>query len=416
MKRAFFVLPILLLFSIAYCCAAPKAAKGKKKQKKGSDIEIVEIGKTLPAWSEGCLDVHFINSGRGECCFYILPDGTTLLVDAGEIKGGEIAVAQRPNEDVRPYMVYANYIKHFLPKGRKAIDYCLATHLHTDHIGSAECATETAPAGYLKSGLISLFDEVPYKTVLDSMYPSYDSYEIVGGFSPSWVKFVNWGVENKKFNAEQFEVGTNQLNMLYNAKKHKDFSIFNICANGVVWGKDKNGNIRALGKPLTTVSNSASCGFHIRYGAFDYLACGDLVSAPQNRVAYYFRDFIGEGNLDAFKVHHHMAGNSWGGGMMRSNFNPRYIFNPCFASNKPHPEKLAHSLTFAEGYFATNIHPAIKEIPLVKEQKLIDKITAYDGHIVLRVMPGGKCFYIYMLDDSNFEYKVKSAHGPYKSK
>ena len=248
------------------------------------------------------------------------------------------------------------------------------------------------------------------------MYPSYESYEIVGGFSPSWVKFVEWGVKNNKFKAEQFKVGIEQLNMLYNAKKHKNFSIFNICANGKVWGKDKNGNERALGKPLTAVSNSASCGFHIRYGAFDYLACGDLVGAPQNRVAYYFRDFIGAGNLDTFKVHHHMAGNSWGGGMIRSNFNPRYIFNPCFASNKPHPEKLAHSLTVCEGYFATNIHPAIKEIPLVKEQKLIDKITAYDGHIVLRVMPGGNCFYIYMLDDSDFEYKVKFVYGPCYSK
>lgn len=413
MRRLLFILPFVLLFNVAYSSAAKKASK--KKKSKGN-IEIVEIGKTLPAWSEGCFDVHFINSGRGECCFYILPDGTTLLVDAGEIKGGEIAVAQRPNENVRPYMVYAKYIKHFLPTGRKAIDYCLASHLHIDHIGSAECATETAPAGYLKSGLISLFDEVPYKTVLDSMYPEYDSYEIIGGFSPSWVKFVNWGVANKKFKAEQFVVGTEQLNMLYNAKKHKDFSIFNICANGQVWGKDKNGNERALGKLLTEVNNSSSCGFHIRYGSFDYIACGDLVSAPQNRVAYYFRDYIGVGNLDAFKVHHHMAGNSWGGGMIRCNFNPRYIFNPCFASNKPHPEKLAHSLTFAEGYFATNIHPAIKEIPLVKEQKLIDKITAYDGHIVLRVMPGGNCFYIYMLDDSDFEYRVKSVHGPYKSK
>ena len=414
MKRLFFALSLVALLSIAYCNGAPKASK--KKSAKTKDIEIVEIGKALPAWSKGCLDVHFINSGRGECCFYILPDGTTLLVDAGEIKGGEIAVAQRPNESVRPYMVYANYIKHFLPKGAKAIDYCVATHLHTDHIGSAKCATETAPAGYLKSGLISLFDEVPYKTVLDSMYPEYDSYEIIGGFSPSWVKFVNWGVENKKFKAEKFEVGTEQLNMLHNAKKHKNFSIFNICANGQVWGKDKNGNVRALGKPLTAVSNSASCGFHIRYGSFDYLACGDLVSGPQNRVAYYFRDFIGAGNLDAFKVHHHMAGNSWGSGMIRSNFNPRYILNPCFASNKPHPEKLAHSLTFAEGYFATNIHPDIKNIPLVKEQKLIDKITAYDGHIVLRVMPGGEEFYIYMLEDGDFEYRVKSIHGPYKSK
>lgn len=72
--------------------------------------------------------------------------------------------AQRPNDKVRPYMVYAKYIKHFLPAGRKAIDYCLATHLHTDHIGSASCATETAAAGYLKSGILSLYDEVPYKS------------------------------------------------------------------------------------------------------------------------------------------------------------------------------------------------------------------------------------------------------------
>ena len=43
------------------------------------------IGKTLPALSEGCLDIHLINSGRGECNFYILPDGTTLLIDAGEL-------------------------------------------------------------------------------------------------------------------------------------------------------------------------------------------------------------------------------------------------------------------------------------------------------------------------------------------
>ena len=413
MRKILLAVALLVMMIVTPASAAKKASK---KRKSKGNIEIVEVGKTLPAWSEGCFDVHFINSGRGECCFYILPDGTTLLVDAGEIKGGEIAVAQRPNESVRPYIVYAKYIKHFLPAGRKAIDYCLASHLHIDHIGSAECATETAPAGYLKSGLLSLFDEVPYKTVLDSMYPNYDSYEIVGGFSPSWVKFVNWGVKNKKFKADKFEVGHEQIQMLYNAKKHKEFSIFNICANGQVWGKDKNGNERALGKLLTEINNSSSCGFHIRYGAFDYIACGDLVSAPQNRVAYYFRDYIGAGNLDAFKVHHHMAGNSWGGGMIRSNFNPRYIFNPCFARNKPHPEKLAHSLTFAEGYFATNIHPDIKKMPLVKEQKLIDKITAYDGHIVLRVMPGGNCFYIYMLDDSDFEYKVKFIYGPCYSK
>ena len=43
------------------------------------------VGNVLPDWEEGYLDIHFINSGRGECAFYILPDGTTLIVDAGEL-------------------------------------------------------------------------------------------------------------------------------------------------------------------------------------------------------------------------------------------------------------------------------------------------------------------------------------------
>ena len=38
-----------------------------------------KVGEPLPLWTDGCLDIHFINSGRGECAFYILPDGTTLL-------------------------------------------------------------------------------------------------------------------------------------------------------------------------------------------------------------------------------------------------------------------------------------------------------------------------------------------------
>jgi hypothetical protein len=84
----------------------------------------LRAGSDMPLWSEGHLDIHFINSGRGECCFYILPDGTTLLVDAGEVVAiykpnstdGDAAVEQKPNASTRPYMVYANYIKHFIPE------------------------------------------------------------------------------------------------------------------------------------------------------------------------------------------------------------------------------------------------------------------------------------------------------------
>ena len=409
MKKILFILSLALLLNVGYADAAPR--KGKKVKK--TNATTVEIGKTLPAWEEGCLDIHFINSARGECCFYIMPDGTTLLVDAGEVTTGSIEVEQRPNANVRPYMVYANYIKHFLPAKKKAIDYCVATHLHTDHIGSISAATETSPVGYHKSGLLALYDEIPYRHVFDSAYPNYESYKISGQLAADWAMFTRWGAENNQFKAEKFVPGKEQITMVNKPKKHADFSIFNICANGRVWGKTKSGQARVIGEELTSLGNSASCGFHIRYGNFDYIACGDLVSKPQNRVAYYFRDFIGVGNLEAFKCHHHLAGNSWSKRMQEIGFNPRVVLNHCFTNNKPNVEKLMHVLPVVEGFYATNLHPSIPTMPEVKANKLVDKMTAYNGHIVLRVTPGGDKFYVYMLDDSDFQYRVKFVCGPY---
>ena len=129
-------------------------------------------------------------------------------------------------------------------------------------------------------------------------------------------------------------------------------------------------------------------------------------------MAQYFRDFIGSGNLEAFKSNHHLAGNSWGSQMVKCNFNPHVVLNHCFAENKPSLEILTHVLGVTNGFFATNIHPNTA----TANKELIDKINDYKGHIVLRVKPGGKSFYVYMLDDSNLEYKVKSVHGPYNSK
>lgn len=410
MRKFLFILPVLMLASTLYADAAPK----KSKKTVNNSATTVEIGKTLPSWNEGYFDIHFINSGRGECCFYIMPDGTTLLVDAGEVPTGSIAVAQRPNDNVRPYITYAKYIKHFLPKGAKAIDYCLASHFHIDHIGTVSMATETAPAGYHKTGMLALYDEVPYRYVFDSVYPDYEAYDVTGGIASDWATFMHWGKKSKAFEPTQFAPGTEQFVMLNKAKKYKDFSIFNICANCRVWGLGKDGTTPQLrGKTPETLGNSASCGFHIHYGDFDYIACGDLVGAPQNRVAYYFRDFIGEGKLEAFKCHHHLAGNSWGTKMREAKFEPQVALNHSFASNKPNVEKLMHVLPVVHGFYATNIHPDIEANPVVKENKLIDKITAYNGHIVLRVMPGGKSFYVYMLDDSDFQYRVKFVCGPY---
>ena len=38
------------------------------------------------------------------------------------------------------------------------------------------------------------------------------------------------------------------------------------------------------------------------------------------------------------------------------------------------------------------------------------------GHVVTRVLPEGRKYYIYVLDDSNEQYKVKSKFGPFTAK
>ena len=374
-----------------------------------------KVGKPIPAWREGYLDIHLINSGRGECCFYILPDGTTMIVDAGEVAEHSGSVAQRPNPTTRPYITYSEYIKHFMPKDRGAIDYCIPSHLHIDHIGCSATATESSTVGYRKSGLLALYDKLPYNHIIDGYYPNYTEDESTpephGELSKDWAAFVKWGVVNKKFTAERFTVGKEQMVMLYDANSYKNFSLFNICANGFVWGKDSDGNPTLKGKK-SSVGNPSSCGFHISYGKFDFIACGDLVGSAQNLMALYFRDFIGNGNLDAFKSNHHLAANSWGSQMIKCNFDPRIVLNHCFASNKPDIEKLNHALGISEALFSTNIHPTTA----ATNRELIDRISGYNGHILLRVSDGGEQFYVYMLDDSNFEYRVKSIHGPYIAK
>ena len=82
------------------------------------------------------MDIHHINTGRGDCTFCVLPDGTTLLIDAGEVKADVRGVAPKPDNLKRTGEWIADYITSFIPNGKKYIDYNLLTHYHSDHIGT----------------------------------------------------------------------------------------------------------------------------------------------------------------------------------------------------------------------------------------------------------------------------------------
>lgn len=401
----------------------------KHEEEKG-ELPEAQVGQVLPRWAQGCLDIHLINSGRGECLFHILPDGTTLLVDAGEIvgknTGDKTYVPQKPNTSTRPSTVDATYIRHFLPSGKKAVDYFLASHFHIDHIGEGDAATETSENGYRLAGITAVFEQMPINHFIDRGYPNYDEDSSIppmdSGFKDDYVKFITWGVKNKKFDAQRFQVGKEQIVLLNDKNAYSNFSIFNICGNGDVWvvddSKPGGGEVKNFSK---VGGNPSSCGIHIRYGKFDFVTCGDLVSAPQNAVATYIKTTMGIAGFDVFKCHHHLSANSFGSGMQTLNIAPRVFVNQNFSDYQP-DAALVESIStgifpnatysWTKDFFTTNLHSKQVE----KYPDIATHITGSNGHIVVRVAPGGASYYVYVLDDNDMIYRIKSIHGPYTSK
>ena len=91
-------------------------------------VTVCASSQELPQWKEGYLDIHHINTGKGDCTFCILPDGSTMLIDAGDNnRTGERVVTAKPDTTQRAGEWIADYIRFFIPKNKESIDYYLLT-------------------------------------------------------------------------------------------------------------------------------------------------------------------------------------------------------------------------------------------------------------------------------------------------
>src|ERR1700735_731907 len=86
------------------------------------------VGSPLPAWAAGMLDIHQIATGRGNSALTIMPDGTTLLVDAGAAGDGIPETDPHPDASRPPGAWIVRYLQRHLPKGAASLDYALITH------------------------------------------------------------------------------------------------------------------------------------------------------------------------------------------------------------------------------------------------------------------------------------------------
>jgi beta-lactamase superfamily II metal-dependent hydrolase len=390
-----------------------------------------KIGEPLPLWQEGWLDIHHISTGKGESAFFMLPDGTTLLVDAGvqtRPKSPKEATA-KPDESRAPGEWIARYVLHMLQqRGEKVLDYAVLTHFDGDHMGGVLPDMPRAQdGGYLLSGITEVPEFIPIRKIIDRGWPDYNwPKPLVQAHVLNYRKFLDWQTVNKALEIERFEAGTTrQLSLLNRPSAYPNFEIRNLVVNGEAWtglGDDTENHfpaVETLSEHLPT-ENMSSVAFRMTYGKFDYFTGGDLLGVPYpgNPSWYDIETPVAKvtGPVDVCVLNHHGHYDS-SNDFFLATLKPSVQIIQSWDYLHPASETLNRMLS-TEIYpgkrdiFATNI------IDLTREMvgPPINELKSQQGHIVVRVAEGGEAYTVYILDDAAESFVVKAIHGPYQSR
>ena len=370
------------------------------------------VGGRLPAWKEGMLDIHCISTGCGNCSFLVLPDGTTLLVDAGDLKRPDgRASAPKPDSTRSPGEWIASYIREFAPVPQTvSLDYALLTHYHDDHIGYAANARSLAPeSGYPLSGITEVGTRIPIGTLIDrgEDYPE----EVARGLD-FYRRFLEWQCDRNGMVHETARVGSSSQIVLRNhPEAYPDFRIRILFANGQIAHPHKEKVARSLfaGKEYPG-ENNLSVGFRLDYGPFSYYSGGDIPGightgrpdpgSMESAVARLI------GPVDVAVLNHHGNRDTQNEDFVAS-LRPRVWIGLCWGIRHP-GEEVIRRIT------SRYIYPGNRDIYTTymapETRKFMGLYTkdyrSFEGHIVIRVLPGGHEYLVYVLDDTTTEKPV----------
>lgn len=387
------------------------------------------VGEVLPAWSEGTLDIHHINTGKGNATFFLLPDGTSMLVDAGAAgREGARGVPAKPDGTRKPGEWIARYVKQVMEAAKRevALDYVLLTHFHDDHMGRVDAGSKLASAGgYKLTGITEVGDLIPIRRLLDRGWPNYDfPYPVRDAMVENYRAFLKWQVEKKGLVVDRFRVGRkDQIVLLRQRDRYANFEIRNVVGNTMVWtgvGDNTRQNwpdFAGLKMEEMPSENPLSLGFRLSYGNFDYGSFGDIpgVVPPGGSPWQDMESPVARavGPVEAFLLDHHGNRDSTNE-VLLSHLQPQVILLHAWAANHP-GEDVLHRIYSKRLYpgardvFATNMAQANRDVIGVP----LEQLKSQQGHILLRVAPGGDTFQVIVLDDSAESFRVKAVFGPY---
>lgn len=405
-------------------------------------------GDALPPWKEGMLDIHHINTGRGNAAFCIFPDGTTLQIDAGELAVTDARTFSprnasiRPNYSKKPYEWQADYIHQMFPGGRRPkLDYALITHFHDDHFGNWYPGAPMDSSGsYYLTGITGLGTLIPVRCLVDRGAPAY-KYPYDLRVNPSrlsgeidftqtmenYFRFIAVQ-QSKGLQLEGLKAGSRaQIRMQYHPEKYPGCYVQNVKCNEQIWtGKDSATyrhfpTVDTSGRSAWPDENSLSLALVIHYGKFNYYSGGDnpgILSEgdhPLRDVETPIAKAVGEADVAVLDHHGNRDGLN---AFFIKTLHPQVWIGQSWSADHPGHEVLArlinkHIYPEPRDLFCTNMLEANRTVI----GPLIDRAyKSTQGHIVVRVMPGGSSFYVIILDDNNEERKVKAMYGPYASR
>lgn len=406
-----------------------------------SDANSQEAKQFLPPWTPGYLYIHHISTGRGNAAYVVMPDGTTMLIDAGEADQQFVeSVAPlkpfpaKPNATHSAGYWIAQYVRRFAPSGKPVtLDFALITHFHTDHIGTILPSSPMSSTGaYRLAGITEVADLVPIKTLVDRAAPKYNAPVDLracrqgnsGRSLQNYLDFVEFRMRHSEPVVGLHPGELDQIRMQH-PQEYPDFHIRNIASSGIIWtGRD--GDVQHY-IPFDAVKdcdydeNPFSNVIKIIDGKFSYYTGGDIpgvrdytqplwrdVETPVSAVV---------GPVDVMTLDHHGNRDSTNGAILRA-LQPRVIIQQNWLSAQP-GEEVVVRMASQEYYpgprdvFSTGMIPETR----ISIGPIMDRIyRSYRGHVVVRVAPGGSTYEVFVLNDDTDASEVIEHFGPYQAK
>ena len=354
-------------------------------------------------WQKGYLDIHQISTGKGNAAFLILPDGTTMLVDMGDLGANTFTqevMSPRPSAARKPAEWVAKYIRKFsepLANDGK-IDYALITHFHNDHIGSFDKQSLNDPdKSYKLQGITHLAELLDIGCMVDRGWPDYNypSTSQVSSSNPNFDEYKMFmnersasGLENKKI-----EVGSADQFVLLNDNSF-NFSVRNLAGNLQYW----DGNAVKNYVLETNDENEYSIAIRISYGKFDWYTGGDIKNEGYEEVVS-----AAAGPTDVVVCNHHAYSDAMHVKFVKNMDASAWVI-PVWDYYHPQPAPLQRMFTETDSGEKMVFSAGLVESNRFRLGSLGEKIRS--GHIMVRVYEGGDSYQVFVLNDADEYYEI----------